>query len=113
MLPACREENAHNLFKYIKCKSLLFHFQGFRSRDTTDGRNTNAFSVDICDVPNTSEHVTIEPLPDILSKVSAAPPLRPQITFVERGEHASTAPLISKLQQVTGHFSMLIHVQWD
>ncbi|CAG5114529.1 unnamed protein product [Candidula unifasciata] len=82
----------------IGCLDCLFkkrRLEGFRSRDATDGRHTNAFSVDICDVPSTSEQVTIEPLPDILSKVSVAPALRPQITFVDRGEHASTAPLIS------------------
>ncbi|BFZ18127.1 hypothetical protein BsWGS_21166 [Bradybaena similaris] len=92
----------------LDCLIRKRRLEGFRSRDATDARNTNAFSVDICDVPNTSEQVTIEPLPDILSKVSAAPALRPQITFVERGEHASTAPLVSVQRSFPrGHLTYL------
>ncbi|CAL1540520.1 unnamed protein product, partial [Lymnaea stagnalis] len=80
------------------CFSCLFKkkgFQNFRPRDAHNAQNNPAFSVDVTDVANTLEQITIEPLPDILSKTSTVPCFKPRIVCKERGKQEAFLSLIS------------------
>ncbi|KAH9495789.1 Serine/threonine-protein kinase lmtk3 [Bulinus truncatus] len=66
----------------LGCLSCLFKkkgFQNFRPGDTSNAQHNPAFAVDVSDIPDSLERVTIEPLPDILSKTSTAICFRPRI----------------------------------
>ncbi|XP_055877899.1 uncharacterized protein LOC106053776 isoform X1 [Biomphalaria glabrata] len=75
----------------FSCLSCLFKKKNYRSADSNNAQHNPAFSVDISDAPGSLERVTIEPLPDILSKVPSATCYRPKVTC--KGQQEALLPL--------------------
>ncbi|XP_005096606.1 uncharacterized protein LOC101855484 isoform X2 [Aplysia californica] len=65
------------------------------SRDNQLAQHNAAFTVDMSDVEASREAVVIEPLPDIITKATDMPSLRPRMMCLERGKQEATLSLIS------------------